>query len=571
MPTINSFGAGSILDTVFTSQRGNLSSSPSEQEDSRQNPNALQFNSQQSPASVASIQSHSRDGSPPTGATSQADTYQHLSKGSLSEEKLAGLDKRQSLKQLQGLMENNKSYAIEARREIITQTETRKTEAGTSHSIKEIGEYNDPQDMSFSITTKDGDHIQIQITDSREYDEDGSSYDTRAISFEIDGDLDAGELQALAELSDKVAGMSDDFSAQEWTDLGNFDAFDETELKHFSLDITGSGATEFSIDYAVDETLGIRTLNANQNGYEFDLSVDLDGLMLDSSIANNAQYQQYRHLIQDTSLAYESGTEDPLKVSRFFQQGLDLLFRVDQQDDKESAEDIDNNVKQAPDSAQAAIDKHIANNANNLEKFSSGLADFSASFSSPRVVTDQGEVLEMKLDFSQTTSIEAVGEHGYSYRQDSEFSSVVSQINTFKPWQESSPTETSESNPTDSPGDNTEKSPGLYTYTSEKKNESISRALNFSNANDIASIEEIRNSNRELKEEIVKPEKDINGEAYTTIVDKHTERDSDHSELSFNVANTTGELRLAQQQLSNYRTIEQLEAALNGSKINLFS
>jgi len=171
--------------------------------------------------------------------------------------------------------------------------------------------------FSLTIKTKDGDEINITIDRSKGIDEALGRYSEMSIGFDISGELDSEERQALAELANKLGAVAEAYRNDGWTNIGDMGIFDSDTLSSFSLSIAGTEGDSFEIAYAIDQTAGERTLSANQNGYQYDLQVAINGFMLDQNFANNAHYQQYQDLILTTARAYKGGEESRLRTASF--------------------------------------------------------------------------------------------------------------------------------------------------------------------------------------------------------------------------------------------------------------
>lgn len=553
---------------------------------------------------------YSKQPSPETSLSSQpkelaataqqeiAQTYTHLSK-TLSPEELELDDFRSSLNRLQDLAGITKSYKGSMRSlrraGASVLSEPQSAPRGRQDNYDSAGKRYTPADsgklFSLTVTTADGDTIQLAV--NKTYNPEGEmgseSYtDTEtSISFEVFGDLDEKELQALAKLSDKIGSLTDSYRKDGWTSLGGLDSFDESELSSFSLNVLGVGSDSFDVQYSAGGLSGQRSLSANQNGYRYDIQADIDGFKLDEDIGNNAQYQQYRQLILSTALSYKAG-EDAGGVNRqatagFFLDGMAALFHAPETS-KEALEPDEAASRESPEgsslegrapggeateaSGQATssdelhplINSRFGSENGLLDRFSSGLPDFTAFFSTPVFRPNgenPGEVSVMELNLSQSTRITETRDALHSYSQvsqHSEYSSRVSQHMGIA-------------------GDSVEhanlaaKEDGgqSYLYRTDKKSGGITRSLNFQDNASFVSVDEIRTQQHIRTDKLV-----IGG----YIQDKTTEDLSDPEKNTANrllVANTRGEKDLARQRLEDYRTIEQLDNFIEANKVELFT
>ena len=98
---------------------------------------------------------------------------------------------------------------------------------------------NSDKSLSFTVTTNDGDEIQISLkfnTDKRASD---LTYGKAVpLDYEVDGDLDFAEHQAFNELLSAVAASSDALlNGAKFNDLVGLEAFDATQLQGFALSL----------------------------------------------------------------------------------------------------------------------------------------------------------------------------------------------------------------------------------------------------------------------------------------------------------------------------------------------
>jgi len=518
---------------------------------------------EEEPAAVAMLSSNTSN--QVSGGGRESNTYSHLEK-TLTAEQLNSGELRTSLNSLQGVFGSVQSFTG-SMRELNgnLQAELPAVDGDSdSYQASDKGKL-----FTLTVTTSDGDTIELEINKSQGVEgslSDGNYYrytDT-TINYKVDGDLDAGELQALAELADKLGGLGDDYRSEGWLKLGGMEAFNSSELSGFKLDVLGEGADSFSLQYSIDGAGGQRSLSSNLNGYTVDIKVDVNGFKLDEDVANNAQYQQYRELILNTAMSYNGGEQaggaSAGLAAGFFLDGLDAVFQAQgvapREDDVAEEEPI------VADDDAAVL--HPALSAMNnesraqAENFTSGLADFTAAFHTPifRPNEDQpGEVSTMSLNIAQTTTVGVSrnDEHRYTrVNQQSEYDSRVSQHLGLA----GDGVEHANLAPQEEGGQS-------YLYRTDMKAAMISRGLNFED-NKLISVDELRR-----QQHLQEKKKVVQGE-----VESHTREDLSSSLKNtaayIEVARLDGGQRLAQQFLGDKRTIEQLDDFIDGSKVDLF-
>ncbi len=506
---------------------------------------------------------------------SEPPSYAHLSK-TLTPEKLNLDDFSRSLNNLSGLTGLTgltQSYAGTARTygplEAINNSEHVQNKAGNwvATGAARLGNL-----LSLTIKTKEGDEIAISIDRSRGKDEALGYYSEMSIGFEVAGELDDDEQQALSALTHKLGGIAQNYRNNGWTSIGQLDIFDADELSGFSLSIAGIDKDSFNIDYAIDETAGERTLSANQNGYQYDLQVDIDGFMSDQDIANNAHYQQYMDLILTTSGSYNGGQETNQRTANFFLEGMGVLFQTSANAEGDAispaplAAEAKANQLDSP-SAQQTIEEsldplliaHFGGDDGLLQRFSSGLADFTASFSTPilRPNPDKpAEISMMALNLAQTTSIkETINATATRTQvsQKSEFNATVRQHLGIAGGGLKSADLAAAAD-----GGQT------YRYRTEIQRGSMSRTLNFEDNETLASVKQSRDSLHQRTDTRVE-----RGETTAKTTTDLTNR-SDNTDYHFRLPRNSAELRLAEQQIADFRTLAQLEQMIDANQVTLF-
>jgi len=504
----------------------------------------------------------------------ESHTYSHLDK-TLTAEQLKSSDIRGSLNSLQGVFGAVQSFTGTSRQhheglqgELPPRSKT--TADSEDYHASEQGTL-----FTLTVTTSDGDKIELEINKSQGAEgslSDGNyySYSDTTINYKVDGELDAEEIQALADLIDKLGGMSDNYRSDGWLTLGDTEAFNSSELRGFKLDILGEGADSFSLQYSIDSSNGQRSLSSDLNGYTFDVKVDVNGFKLDEDVANNAQYQQYRELILDTALSYRGGEHAggvrAGLAAGFFLDGLDAVFQAQGAAQASAAEHDDAAeaaiVNTGADNDAAALHPALGamNNVSRAlaEDFTSGLADFTADFNTPifRPNEEQpSEISTMSLNIAQTTSVSASHDDDHRYtriNQQSEYDSRVSQHLGLA-------------------GDNIkhanlakeEDGGQSYLYRTDFKSAMISRGLNFED-NKLLSVDELRR-----QQHLQDNKRVVQGKVESYTRDDLSSAAKNTAAYMEVAQHSTGQ-RLAQQFLNDQRSIEQLDNFIDGDKVDLF-
>jgi len=354
-------------------------------------------------------------------------TYTHLSE-SLTSEQLSLGDIRGSLSQLRSLTDLTSSYE------------------GTQRTVHAPGAR--PADSKYgdlftvNVTTKDGDTVELTInrTSGTKNGRDGEyQFTDTTLSFTVNGELDEGERDALAQLALKLGSLGDEYRGEDWAKLGGLNAFNEEELSAFSLKVAGNDGNSFKVDYAIDELADQCTLSTNLNDYTYDLQVDIHGLYLDSDLSNNEQYQQHRDLIRSTVMDYkgseDAGGKNEQLTATFFLEGMDALFGAK----APVATDEDNSPANINDDISRTLDRNLGQQDGLLDVFSTGLADFSAEFKTPLLRPNedvQSEVSTLELHISQNSSVTSSKSQDHTLTnitQHSEYSSRISQHLDYVP------------------------------------------------------------------------------------------------------------------------------------------
>ncbi len=495
-------------------------------------------------------------------------TYSHLEK-TMTSEQLNVNDIRGSLNQLQALMGEAKSFKGSVRvvgDDIPTREPAEVTLPGEKgpYRASDSGKL-----FSLVVVTADGDRIELDITKSSGSegsvsDGDYYRYSDTEINFKVDGDLDAGELEALAALTDKLGGLSDTYRTDGWLTLGGIEAFDQSELSGFSLNVSGENTDSFNLDYSVDNLNRQRTLSSNLNGYEYDITVDMDGLKVDKNATLNNQYEQYQTLIRNTAHTYKSGEHaggvSSSKAASFFLGGMDALFQVKDVEEDEKAESEEGAEKTATENPVHPALKGMKGEAKSLmENYASGLADFTASFSTPvfRPNEEQpGEVSRMTLDIAQTTEVtySRDGDHQYTQvNQQSEYESRVSQHLGLG----GDSVEHANLAPESEGGQS-------YLYRTDIKSATTSRILNFQDNNQLLSIDELRDQEHIQKNKLVvqgQIESDTTEDLSSPVKNKDTRVD---------IPTMDRGQYLSGQALRDYMNVKQLDNLVDGNKVELF-
>lgn len=485
-----------------------------------------------------------------------SNTYTHL-ETSLTSDQLDLADIRGSLGQLKELVGDATSFKGSLR--------TENAPGQVNGLSNNDGGADSGKLFTLVITTADGDRIELNIDKTHgtegDFSAGGYSYQDTTISFKVDGELDADEWDALTALTDKLGGLGDNYRSDGWLQVGDLSAFDHSEFTGFNLSVQGLEQSSFSLDYQIDTDSGERSLISDLNGYEFNITVDIDGLKLDKNLEDNHQYEQYRQLIRDTAYSYKQGEDaggvSSSKASMFFLQGMDAIFQADFRGE------LDERAASVDDSDETKVDGQLegmnANNQQLLDNFSSGLPDFKASFNTPvfRPNEDQpSEISTMSLAISQTTEVTQSRSNDHRYteiNQRSEYQSRVSQHLGLGGGDVKHANLESE----DDGGQS-------YLYRTDLKSGSIDRALTFQDGNKLLSIDELR------QQQHIQKDKTVIGGKLESDVERDLSSPLKNSATRIDVDSTLLEQKRAQKSLDDYRAIELIEDILDGDKVELF-
>ncbi|NIB39945.1 hypothetical protein HBA55_10130 [Pseudomaricurvus alkylphenolicus] len=421
--------------------------------------------------------------------------------------------------------------------------------------------------FSLTVTTADGDQVEIEINK-------GHGDDETTITFKVDGELDLDEQEALTKLTNKLGALADNYRSDAWVQMGNLDAFDHTELTGFSLQVKGASDQIFKLQYTIDENAGYRSLSSNLNGYNFNIRVDLDGLKLDPDIATNHQYQQYLDLISETAHAYrqgeDAGGESTSRTAVFFLEGMNAVFGVDHNthadDATATSQTTDTTVQgEAPlfpqhnPAAAEPFGDLTTRNQKLIDNFTSGLPDFIASFDTPvfRPNPDQPmEISTLSLDIRQITEITSRRDDQHRYtniNQRSEYESRVSQHLGLA----GDSVEHANLAPQEEGGQS-------YLYRTDIRAASIERSMTFEDRSKLIAVDQIREQEHIRKEKLV-----VGGEIERATIEDLSAAFK-NVDQHYSIANTPAQQRQAEKFLNDYRTIEQLNDFMDGNKVELF-
>ena len=460
--------------------------------------------------------------------TDSVNTYTHLSE-TLTAEQLSLDDIRGSLSQLRSLSDLTNSYEG-------TQRTVLGSGPGALNSIS--GNL-----FTVNVTTKDGDTVELTINRSSGTEEGANGqyhYIDTTLSFEVIGELDEGERDALAQLALKLGSLGDEYRSEDWAKLGNLNAFNQEELSSFSLKVSGNEGNSFTVDYAIDELADLRTLSTNLNDYTYDLQVDIHGLHLDKDLSNNEQYQQHRDLIRSTVMDYKASEDAGGKSQRvtaaFFLEGMDALFEAK----APTARDEENKDTETPninDDVHRKLDRNFGQEGGLLDAFSTGLADFSAEFKTPLLRPNaevQSEVSTLELHISQNSSVTNSKSQNHSLTnitQRSEYSSKISQHLDYVPELDGNVGDT-------------------YVYRTDNKSGSLTRSLGILDDKTPLYIDEKRTQEHQQIDKVVKD----------GWIDKKTTKDlskpSENTHERKGLAALPRDKAMTQKQLQDYLLIE---------------
>lgn len=293
-----------------------------------------------------------------------------------------------------------------------------------------------------TITTRDGDSIQIQF--SRNKSPDGTSQ--MEFSFVVDGELSEAEQKALEQLAGKLGAIGDEFFRTDTAELRGLKDIDTDAIGYFKLtlqrfDPGTDSYVEHSYEFSIDKVTQTQSLIAEDvNGYSVDIKSQLQTLTGNKGLEPEL-IQQYIDLINRAA----DDSDTPNASKRFMLDAFESMFA-------DFLAPVNAEVVQEQDQAEKS-----------LAAFDSGMPDFNASFRSP-VLHNPGfysQVAAMVLTLEQKTLIEQNGED-LLIKQESRYEFTNSHFESF-------------------PKEYLEHLGGNYTYTTERETGNSSRILSMTN------------------------------------------------------------------------------------------
>ena len=251
---------------------------------------------------------------------------------------------------------------------------------------------------SFNLVLKtvDGDRILLRITNGRAAD-----FTNIDFSFSVEGDLSDREREALGEFAQTAATVADRFFQTGEARLDNLSFVDRTVFAGFSLDLKNPAGIDkeeqsVSYDFNIDDNKQTQTLNTEANGYQVEATVSLDSRFNSENLSDNRQLLNYLSLIEATGKEYGTSQSD---IEFLVDSFKSLLLSTE-------STTPDDYVQKIP------------GGDNSLEGFFSGIADFSANFTSDAVRPNRqapaDEVQSMALSMTQQTQADSFrGTDGY--------------------------------------------------------------------------------------------------------------------------------------------------------------
>ncbi|MCV6590502.1 MAG: hypothetical protein OIF57_15980 [Marinobacterium sp.] len=233
--------------------------------------------------------------------------------------------------------------------------------------------------MVLEVRTREGDLVTVELEAAR-----GSNGEPGILfSMSVEGELSETEQVALDGLANQLGGLSDQFFEKGAAALSELEGLNTGVLNGFSLELTDKTHGELKLEHEVSSATGVQSFKGEYQGYSFDIETALGQLVTGDNLTDNAQYQQYLSLIDQS--AYEYGADND--VSRFLKDGMNVLFGVVPQEAE----------KEGISARQGA----------QLDKFFSNLPDFSAQFESSKQVNpyNSSDTAYMSLGMNQQTEL----------------------------------------------------------------------------------------------------------------------------------------------------------------------
>lgn len=408
--------------------------------------------------------------------------------------------------QIGSLSRETTDYKNEARRMKVTQEMAVKSPVPNF----DIRTSSNNQSVHLNIKTKDGDTIQIELSNKKI----GAENATLEFSFTVDGSLSEAEQKALGELAEKLGQMGDEFFRTDTTELRNLKGIDTSVISGFSFTLTRPDAkgnfVEQSYEFSVDDDTQTQTLRASDvRGYSVDITTNLSTLV-ESSTADARMLEPYLELIRQATDDADTNN----KSRRFMLDAFESMF----------AQFINRPQTLEPETATNAT----------LSAFDSGLPDFTATIRSKVIHNREfySQTSSLVLTLAQETRVETNAD-ARLIKQDSRYELTNNRFEGVVDLENPDVT-----NPN-------------YRYITEHREGNVSRILSMTD-------DKVNNL---LVEQNVTSTKEISEFENYKLVDKKTDEYSDHKLQQFSNLLTT---------LNDNKQYAAINALIEDSKSNFF-
>ncbi len=281
------------------------------------------------------------------------------------------------MSQLSGLAGETASFEAEVR---LSQLSEEAAASGVSPDFNEQLRGNKGGSMTVQIRTKDGDVIDVELGTVT------NAKGEKSLTFmmTVDGELSEKEMKAIDEVAQSLGKVADRYFSDGEAALNELRGLDNDLLGGFSLKLQ-KGDESLQLNYNVSKLDGSMQLDGKFNGYSFDVRREAGHSLVDDTLLDNPQYQQYLQLIEESGQEY--GTDN--ETVRFMKDGLGALFGLSVSAEEQHVKQVDTETKA-------------------LSDFHSNLPDFEASFDSPVFVNKYhpADKSFMSLTMSQESSLE---------------------------------------------------------------------------------------------------------------------------------------------------------------------
>lgn len=294
---------------------------------------------------------------------------------------------------------NQKDYHDESR--LYTRFTAEDSSEEYSPDFSKIDEITTLEKMTLSITTREGDQIDVEIKrEQGSFRHSSETFISASFNYEVKGDLDTQEQEALQELSLALGGSSQNFFSNGQLSLKAAKVFDSEQLSQFSVSMDSQqDSAQFS--FSVDDSF--QDLSVTSNDYSAALRIDLSHLFQGEDLLKTEGYLDQLRLIEKTAKTLEDTEHDPNAVEGFYKDVLALAFSTASKHGKAQASEVTNAIE-------------------NAEDYLSGLPDFTATFASKFTRPNPDKLYErngFSLELSQKTEVKIKNGKTHVYQDSS--------------------------------------------------------------------------------------------------------------------------------------------------------